>query len=61
MATYTATLPTTLNFDNLTGGLIVGSIMGMTAPGGTGVTFTVNFTGFPAEAEYGPFGMIIEI
>lgn len=26
---------------------------------GTGVMFTINFTGFPSEAEYGPFGEYI--
>lgn len=55
MATYIATLPST-NFDNLTGSIITGSIMAMTNANGTGVTFSVNFTGFPSEAEYGQFG-----
>jgi len=53
-ATYVATLPAD-NFDPLTGSTITGNIAAVSAPGGTGVTFTVNFTGFPAEAEYGPF------
>lgn len=43
------------NFDNLTGSMIMGSIMGATPANGTGVIFTVNFTGLPSEAEYGPF------
>lgn len=56
-ATYQAVLPQT-NFDDLTGSTITGSIIGTSTAGGTGVTFTVNFTGFPSEAEYGPFGMM---
>lgn len=54
-ATYTATLPQSSNFDENTGSLITGNIIGSTSPDGTGVTFTVNFTGFPSEAAYGPF------
>lgn len=53
-ATYQATLPS-MNFDPDTGSTITGNIVGVSAQGGTGVTFTVNFTGFPSEAEYGPF------
>lgn len=56
-ATYRAVLPQT-NFDDLTGSTITGSITGSSTAGGTGVTFTVNFTGFPNEAAYGPFGML---
>jgi len=53
-ASYLAVLPST-NFDSATGSLITGSIMGTVPANGTGVMFTVNFTGFPSEAEYGPF------
>jgi hypothetical protein len=53
-ATYVATLPST-NFDPLTGSTITGNIAAVSKADGTGVTFTVNFTGFPSEAEYGPF------
>jgi hypothetical protein len=54
-ASYRADLPS-FNFDNLTGSIIVGSIAGASIAGGTGVTFTINFTGFPSELDYGPFG-----
>jgi len=53
-ASYQAILPTT-NFDNATGSIITGSIVGKASGNGTGVMFTVNFTGFPSEAAYGPF------
>jgi len=53
-ASYVAVLPST-NFDSNTGSLITGSIMATVPANGMGVMFTVNFTGFPAEAEYGPF------
>ena len=55
-ATYQATLPSASNFDENTGTLITGSISGSSVPGGSGVTFTVNFGGFPSAAQYGPFG-----
>lgn len=32
--------------------------MGAASSNGTGVVFTVNFTGFPSESEYGPFGKL---
>ncbi|KAF2103517.1 Cu,Zn superoxide dismutase-like protein [Rhizodiscina lignyota] len=53
-ASYRAVLPST-NFDNLTGSTITGSITGTSVANGTGVTFTIDFTGFPNEAQYGPF------
>jgi len=52
-ATYVAVLPST-NFDNATGSLIAGSISGTANANGTGIVFTVNFTGFPSSL-YGPF------
>ena len=57
-ASYQAILPMT-NFDNATGSIITGSIVGKASGNGTGVMFTVNFTGFPSEAAYGPFGEYI--
>lgn len=54
-AAYEAILPMT-NFDPDTGSTITGTIMGMVPMNGTGVMLTVNFTGFPSEAMYGPFG-----
>ena len=54
-ATYQAVLPTT-NFDNATGSVILGSVLATTGAGGSGVTFSVNFTGLPSIAEYGPLG-----
>jgi len=54
VAAYQAVLPPT-NFDDATGTTITGSIMGAASYNGTGVVFTVNFTGFPSESEYGPF------
>jgi hypothetical protein len=54
-AIYQAVLPST-NFDNATGSTITGSIVGTASYNGTGVAITVNFTGFPSESEYGPFG-----
>ncbi|KAL9114443.1 MAG: hypothetical protein Q9227_001524 [Pyrenula ochraceoflavens] len=54
-ATYQATLPSASNFDENTGSLITGSIVGSSTAGGSGVTFSVNFGGFPDEAQYGPF------
>lgn len=56
MASYQAVLPCT-NFDNATGSITMGSIIGAASANGTGVIFTVSFTGFPSESEYGPFGM----
>jgi len=53
-AAYQAILPNS-NFDDATGTTITGSIMALVPTNGTGVMFTVNFTGFPSEAEYGPF------
>ena len=53
-ATYMAMLPST-NFDNGTGSTVTGSITISSTSGGSGVNVAVNFTGFPAEAEYGPF------
>ena len=47
--TYQAVLPNVATTD------IRGSISGTSGPGGRGVQFTVNFTGFPSLAE-GPFG-----
>lgn len=47
--TYQAILP------NVGTSGIRGSILGTSGPGGRGVQFTVNFTGFPSSAE-GPFG-----
>lgn len=49
-----AVLPST-NFDNATGSLITGTITGAANSNGTGVLFTINFSGFPSEAAYGPF------
>ena len=54
-ATYQAILPST-NFDSATGSLIQGSVLATTGAGGMGVTFSINFTGLPSIAEYGPFG-----
>lgn len=51
---FEAVLPPT-NFDPLTGSTITGTIIGTVPANGTGVMFTVNFTGFPPEAAYGPF------
>lgn len=51
---YQAVLPPT-NFDPLTGSTITGTITGTVPANGTGVMFSVNFTGFPSEAMYGPF------
>jgi hypothetical protein len=42
-------------FDAATGAVIMGSITGTANANGTGVMFSVNFTGFPSESEYGPF------
>ncbi|KAI4152271.1 MAG: hypothetical protein LQ340_003000 [Diploschistes diacapsis] len=53
-ATYQAILPSA-NFDSATGSIITGSVLATTGAGGTGVTFNINFTGFPSVAEYGPF------
>ena len=54
-ATYQAVLPN-YNFDNATGSTITGMITGAASSNGTGVMFTINFSGFPSESEYGPFG-----
>ena len=56
-ATYQAVLPST-NFDNLTGSTITGSVTAMTGANGVGVAFSVDLTGFPSEAAYGPFGTL---
>ncbi|KAK3673190.1 hypothetical protein LTR78_007030 [Recurvomyces mirabilis] len=53
-ATYMAMLPST-NFDNGTGSTIMGSVMISSTAGGSGVSVSVNFTGFPSESLYGPF------
>jgi len=55
MATYTAVLPS-MNFDNLTGSTITGTISGSPAPGGQGVMFNISFNGLPDQGMYGPFG-----
>ncbi|KAI9743059.1 MAG: hypothetical protein M1818_003354 [Claussenomyces sp. TS43310] len=52
--TYQAVLPNT-NFDNATGAVITGTVTGIVPADGMGVLFTVNFTGFPSQAAYGPF------
>lgn len=54
-STYVATLPETM-FDPYAGSNIFGSVMAVGTA--TGVQFTVNFTGVPAET-YGPFGMCL--
>jgi hypothetical protein len=41
--------------DNGTGSTVTGSIMISSSAGGSGVSVSVNFTGFPSESEYGPF------
>ncbi|QIX00623.1 hypothetical protein AMS68_006140 [Peltaster fructicola] len=51
---FMATLPST-NFDPYTGSTITGSLMATVPSNGTGMMVTVNFSGFPAEAQYGPF------
>ncbi|KAF2109790.1 cytosolic Cu/Zn superoxide dismutase, partial [Lophiotrema nucula] len=51
-ATYRAELPDTM-FDPLVGTVIRGSVVGVGGP--NGVTFTVNLTGLPDQAQYGPF------
>jgi hypothetical protein len=57
IATYQAVLPTTYNFDNATGSLITGTVTGAANGNGTGILLSVNFSGFPSAAEYGPFGI----
>jgi len=52
---FGAFLPTT-EFDPLTGTTITGLITGTVPANGTGVIIDIDFTGFPAEAAYGPFG-----
>lgn len=54
-ATYEAVITSSDDFDDNTGSVITGTITGASTAGGSGVTFTVNFTGFPSEAMYGPF------
>jgi hypothetical protein len=54
-ATYSAILPS-VNFDNLTGSTITGSITGSAIQGGQGVMFNISFSGLPNLAMYGPFG-----
>jgi len=54
-ATYSAVLPSA-NFDNLTGSVITGTIIGSAVQGGQGVTFNISFSGLPDESLYGPFG-----
>lgn len=41
--------------DNGTGSTVQGSIIISSTSGGSGVSVSVNFTGFPSEAAYGPF------
>ncbi|KUJ18700.1 uncharacterized protein LY89DRAFT_774743 [Mollisia scopiformis] len=53
-ATYMATLPMT-QFDDATSTTIMGTVTGMANSNGTGVMFYIDFSGFPAESEYGPF------
>jgi hypothetical protein len=57
-ATYSAVLPS-VNFDNLTGSTITGTIIGSATQGGQGVMFNISFSGLPDEAMYGPFGKSI--
>lgn len=52
-ATYLATFPTT-QFDPNTGTLISGSIQASSVQGGTGVSFSINLSGIPDIATYGP-------
>lgn len=52
-ATYTATLPS-VAFDELTGTIPAGTIIGSSSQGASGVTFTINLSGLPAQAQYGP-------
>ena len=54
-----ATLPTA-QYDPATETTITGTISGAANSNGTGVNFMVNFSGFPSEAQYGPFGMEIQ-
>jgi hypothetical protein len=54
---YQAVITASNSFDNLTGSAITGTVTGSAV--GTGVSFTVNLTGFPAEAEFGPFGKFL--
>ena len=54
-ATYEAILPST-NFDSATGSIITGNVIASTGAGGTGVSFSINFSGIPSVAAYGPFG-----
>ncbi|KAI8931971.1 hypothetical protein NX059_010867 [Plenodomus lindquistii] len=51
-ATYVATLPDSM-FNPLVGTVVQGSLQAVGGPGG--VTFTVNLTGLPDQARYGPF------
>lgn len=44
-------------FDPYVGSTITGSITGAASSNGTGVMFTVNFSGLPSEMAYGPFGI----
>jgi hypothetical protein len=54
--TYDAVLPTTEFFNpNDPHGNVKGSVVASTAPGGTGVQFTVNFSNLPTSG--GPFSM----
>ncbi|KAF2851486.1 hypothetical protein T440DRAFT_64472 [Plenodomus tracheiphilus IPT5] len=50
--TYVATLPDSM-FNPLVGTVVQGSLQAVGGP--EGVTFTVNLTGLPDQAEYGPF------
>lgn len=52
LATYRADLPDTM-FDPLVGTVIQGSIVAVGT--NSGVQFTVNLTGLPDQAQYGPF------
>ncbi|KAJ4362504.1 Cell surface superoxide dismutase [Cu-Zn] 4 [Neocucurbitaria cava] len=51
-STYLASLPPTM-FNPLVGTVVQGSLMAVGGP--SGVTFTVNITNLPPQAQYGPF------
>ncbi|KAF4551525.1 Hypothetical protein D9617_13g100260 [Elsinoe fawcettii] len=53
-ATYVANLPSTA-FNELTGTVIRGAVIGAANANGTGVSFSVVLTSLPNEAQYGPF------
>lgn len=52
VATYRATLPPTM-FNNLVGTNVTGYVQGIGSP--EGVRFTVQLSGLPNQAQYGPF------